>query len=89
MKLDDRNRLPKTLQCTKERHNRVIEFGVIVKDIMSYGNLCSNFVYSFVRRTGNKVAHRLANLSRFFASFRVWLEKIYDVLISVVNFDSS
>lgn len=37
-------------------------FGMLVSDIQVQARLCTNVVYSFVRRNGNRIAHKLAKI---------------------------
>ncbi|XP_021736574.1 uncharacterized protein LOC110703132 [Chenopodium quinoa] len=49
-------------------------FGNVVRDILLLSRGCQCISFSFVRRTGNVVAHCLANMSFKFSEYRVWLE---------------
>ncbi|XP_021726822.1 uncharacterized protein LOC110693947 [Chenopodium quinoa] len=55
-------------------------FGVIVNDILNLSRSCQVCSFSFVKRTGNQVAHSLAKLCNIYSDLRVWLEDYpYDV----------
>ena len=45
-------------------------FGRVVRDIVMLANSCESVSFAFVRREGNKVAHRLAKLSELFGDVR-------------------
>uniref|UniRef100_A0A803MBN7 RNase H type-1 domain-containing protein n=1 Tax=Chenopodium quinoa TaxID=63459 RepID=A0A803MBN7_CHEQI len=63
--------------------------GIILNDIFSLYCLFVSLDFSFVRRTGNKVAHVLANSSRDFEDVRVWSDVIPPMIFDVVAFDAS
>ncbi|XP_021724334.1 uncharacterized protein LOC110691707 [Chenopodium quinoa] len=50
-------------------------FGSLVKDILTLASRCKRCDFSFVKRSGNFVAHSLAKLSFSFSEYRVWLEE--------------
>lgn len=47
-------------------------FGHVIRDIKIASSAFRNFVFSHIRRQGNKVAHRLARLACNFPTFYVW-----------------
>ncbi|XP_021768618.1 uncharacterized protein LOC110732940 [Chenopodium quinoa] len=50
-------------------------FGRIVNDILMLARSCQACSFSFVKRSGNKVAHSLAKLCTTYFDFTVWLEE--------------
>lgn len=48
-------------------------FGFLVADILKLLSRCLVFSCKHVKRGGNKVAHKLAHLSKSFSEMRVWL----------------
>ena len=68
----------------KEENN---SFGFIISDILW---LCMSFLsisFSHVCREGNRVAHKLAHISKNFNGMRVWLEEVPDEVLADVNSD--
>lgn len=51
-------------------------FGHVIRDIKIASSAFRNFVFSHIRRQGNKVAHRLARLACNFPTFYVWMEGV-------------
>uniref|UniRef100_A0A803KQ76 RNase H type-1 domain-containing protein n=1 Tax=Chenopodium quinoa TaxID=63459 RepID=A0A803KQ76_CHEQI len=52
------------------------ELGSIVSDILQLARGCLSCSFSFVKRSGNRVAHELAKLCSSFESLRVWMEEV-------------
>ncbi|XP_021748164.1 uncharacterized protein LOC110714013 [Chenopodium quinoa] len=50
-------------------------FGKVVMDVLKIIRECRRVVFSFVKKTGNGVADKLARLSCNYSESRVWLEK--------------
>ncbi|XP_048498228.1 uncharacterized protein LOC125496729 [Beta vulgaris subsp. vulgaris] len=68
----------------KEENN---SFGFVISDILW---LCMSFLsisFSHVCREGNRVAHKLAHISKNFNGMRVWLEEVPDEVLADVNSD--
>lgn len=59
-------------------------FGNLVFDILELG---SQYIYSHVYRSGNQVAHNLAQLSRKYEEFRVWIEEGSPKIMGFVRHD--
>lgn len=51
-------------------------FGFLVADISGLSSRCLSFSCKHVKRGGNRVAHKLAHLSKDFSEMRVWLEEV-------------
>lgn len=62
-------------------------FGTIVHDILTLGSHCNCISYSHVLRSGNQVAHMLAEQSRKFEEPRVWMEEGPSEIMSFVSHD--
>jgi hypothetical protein len=56
-------------EAIRTRHNGILEFSLIVADIIQIMLSCVNFEVKFVRRQANMVAHTLARTINFWASF--------------------
>ncbi|KAL2931486.1 Phenylalanine ammonia-lyase 3 [Bienertia sinuspersici] len=52
-----------------------LSYGSIIKDIKLLSRECQCISFTFVKREGNKVAHKMARLSCNYAEYRVWLEE--------------
>ncbi|XP_021757304.1 uncharacterized protein LOC110722305 [Chenopodium quinoa] len=77
-------------------HNHLIKgvespttFGMIVKDIRALASLCQSVSFSFVKRSGNCVAHGLAKLCNQVVELRVWLEEYPNDVAALVLADCS
>lgn len=57
----------------KKKIKEMTSFGFIVLDILMLASNCFFIAFNHVCRFGNKVAHKLAHLSRNFSEMRVWL----------------
>lgn len=62
-------------------------FGGVIADIRHLTKMCQQLSFSFIRRSGNSVAHALAKLSFKYDDFRVWLECIPNALEALVSAD--
>uniref|UniRef100_A0A803M9Q6 RNase H type-1 domain-containing protein n=1 Tax=Chenopodium quinoa TaxID=63459 RepID=A0A803M9Q6_CHEQI len=51
-------------------------FGLIINDILQLASECHLCLFSFVKRSGNCVAHEIAKLALSFGELRVWLEEV-------------
>lgn len=51
-------------------------FGFITRDIQELAKSCRSISFEFVRREGNKVAHKMAHISCKFGELRVWMEEV-------------
>ncbi|XP_021737578.1 uncharacterized protein LOC110704108 [Chenopodium quinoa] len=61
-------------------------FGLVVNDILHLARRWVSCSFSFVKRSGNCVAHKLAKLSLSFHDLRVWMEEVpSDVFSAVVD----
>ena len=70
--------------------NGVVEassFGNLVGDILECGKVCSSLSFAYVGRNGNKVAHKLAHVSRSIRSLRVWIEEVPQDVSPLVEAD--
>ncbi|XP_021748542.1 uncharacterized protein LOC110714345 [Chenopodium quinoa] len=65
------------------------EFGSIVHDILHIAKGCQSCSFTFVKRSGNRVAHELAKLALSFDSLRVWLEEVPGCIAEFVLADLS
>ncbi|KAL2935506.1 hypothetical protein RDABS01_018624, partial [Bienertia sinuspersici] len=63
-------------------------FGAIVNDIIAWGRRCTQFATSFVRRSGNRVAHALAHYSCNGNENTVWIEEVPQHIQDLVSADS-
>lgn len=57
-------------------HIECSSFGMMVADILELSGRCIAFLCKHVKREGNRVAHKLAHLSKNFEELRVWLEEV-------------
>ena len=64
-----------------------ISFGFIVSDIYFFGSFCLSLSFNHVRRDSNRVAHKLAQLSKEFREMRVWIEEVPHEVWAIVNSD--
>lgn len=62
-------------------------FGFIVSDILWLGSSCFSLSFNHVRREGNRVAHKLAHMSKEYREMRVWIAKVPNEAMSLVNID--
>ncbi|XP_021717030.1 uncharacterized protein LOC110684899 [Chenopodium quinoa] len=62
--------------AVEKRKSEPSVFGRIAADILAISDYCTSISFSHVRRKGNIVAHKLANLSRSFDTMRFWLEEV-------------
>ena len=62
-------------------------FDFVVKDILFLGSLCVSLSFNHVRRDGNRVAHKLAQMSKEFREMRVWIEDAPTEVWAFVNSD--
>lgn len=58
-----------------------------MSDILRLGSSCISLSFNHVRREGNRVAHKLANLSKEYSEMRVWIEELSNEAMSFVNVD--
>ncbi|XP_021729829.1 uncharacterized protein LOC110696801 [Chenopodium quinoa] len=77
-------------------HNHLVKsitpstaFGAIVKDFLQLSTVCHLVSFSFVRRSGNRVAHNLAKLCLSFNELRVFMEDFPSDVIEFVVADLS
>lgn len=66
----------KLFQHLKHNRKENTSFGFIVHDILHLASLCTFIEFSHVGRSGNKVAHKLAQISRNLEELRVWIEEV-------------
>lgn len=62
-------------------------FGFIVSDILYFGSLCLSLSFNHIRRDGNRVAHKLAQLTKESMEMRVWIEEVPNEVWTIVNSD--
>lgn len=62
-------------------------FGNIVHDLLVFVEHFNSCSFIHVCRSGNKVAHNLAHLSRSFSETRVWLEEVPQGMSSYIRAD--
>lgn len=62
-------------------------FGAIVSDILFCSTLCVSVSFNHIYREGNRVAHKLAHMSKEFRVFWVWLEETPSEVNSLVISD--
>ncbi|KAL2898590.1 E3 ubiquitin-protein ligase LAP [Bienertia sinuspersici] len=55
-------------------YNVASSLGTVVRDILGLSRACQACEFSYVRRSGNQVAHTLAEISKSYGGMRVWLE---------------
>ncbi|KAL2943845.1 hypothetical protein RDABS01_032192 [Bienertia sinuspersici] len=63
-------------------------FGMIVRDILMLASKCNLVTFSHVSRKENTMAHKLAQISRNYDGFRVWLEEVPMEVFRMVVMDS-
>ncbi|KAL9235614.1 hypothetical protein vseg_010359 [Gypsophila vaccaria] len=62
-------------------------FGNVVRDILDYEPKFTSLSFSFVRRNGNRAAHRMAHFCPIDYSTRVWVETYPDCIADIVAAD--
>ena len=70
----------KVIVHLKEGKRENSSFGNIIYDILEISKRCESIIFSHVCRTGNKVAHQLAQLSSSYHEVRVWIEEVPDII---------
>lgn len=63
------------------------EFFLIIEDIIALSSSFNSVVWSFVKRTGNKVAHHLTHFQPFVSGWRRWVDNILDSVLNIVVCD--
>ena len=76
-------------EALRKKRRPASVFGCILYDIYSLLSSCSNVFFSFVRRSGNEVAHMLAKRSLESDELLVWLEAAPEVVMPRVALDIS
>ena len=61
--------------------------GLLLDDIRFYASFFNQLLYSYVKREGNKVAHKLAKHALCISDFLVWMEDVPPPIRSVVQDD--
>ena len=64
-------------------------FGLLLQDYLRIVNDISNVIFSFVRRTGNCIAHELAKTSQSRTTPMIWEDVILDIFASLLFSDMS
>ena len=62
-------------------------FGFIVTDILFLGSSSVSLSFNHVRREGNRVAHKLAQISKEYREMRVWIEEVPNEVRTYVHSD--
>lgn len=74
-------------EAFKRRKKESSEFGLVLNDINMLLQQCTNVSFTFVRRNGNMVAHRLAKRNLITEFLLVWLEETPEDVMEVVASD--
>lgn len=77
----------KLITHLKKGVKETTNFGFIISDILFHGSFCLSLSFNHVHREGNRVAHKLAHLSKEFRDMRVWIEEIPHEVWDIVNSD--
>ncbi|KAL2927345.1 CTP synthase [Bienertia sinuspersici] len=82
----------KLYQHLKKGKREASYFGKIVQDILHLAKRC-NCISAHIKRSGNRVAHDLAKLSKGYSEMMVWLEEVppsmHDYVMDDVLFSNS
>lgn len=75
------------IQALKTRAAGFSEFHLILDDILELSSKLVDFVWSFVKRSGNKVAYVLAHFQPLNFGHHSWVEDIPENIVSIAEFD--
>lgn len=70
------------IQALKKGVSGASDFSLIIEDILSFLSSFQSIEWSFVKRSGNKVAHYLAHFQLVDLGWHSWED---DVLVDVIN----
>lgn len=62
-------------------------FMLIIDDIFALCSSFTNVVWSFVKRSGNKLAHELAHFQHWEFGTRMWEDEVPDIVMSLAVAD--
>lgn len=55
----------------------LVAFDPLIQDARFFTRCFSQFLYSYTRREGNKIAHNLARFSKNITDFIVWMDDVH------------
>lgn len=75
------------IRALREKMQGCSSFSLVIDDILDLSSNFSEIVWSFVKRSGNKVAHALAHFQPREFGTRVWDDELPDNVLVLVAAD--
>ena len=75
------------IQALKSEERSLSPMGLLIEDVKVFASNFVRFLYSHIKRNGNRIAHSLARNALCILNFQVWMEDVTSHIVSILQLD--